>query len=44
MFFVIFKMVQPDRCSGFSDIKMNLETTGIYQFKNDTQKYNLNIS
>ena len=43
MFFFIVKMVQPDTCAGFSDIKSNLENMKMSQFKHDISIANLNI-
>ena len=42
-YFVIVKMVRPDTCTGWSDIKTDMETTSISQWNNDTPKNNLHI-
>ena len=44
MLFVIVKMVQPDTCAEFPDIKSKLESTNMYQFKHDIPKDNLQIA
>ena len=44
IFFVIFKMVQPDTRAGLSDLKSNLDNMKMYQFKNDDPRANLHIS
>ena len=43
MLFVIVKMVQPDTCTGCSDINTNLENMKMSQFKYDIPKTNLHI-
>ena len=43
-FFVIVKIVRPDTPSGCSDIKSNLESMNMSQFKHDIPKANLQIA
>ena len=44
MFFIILKMVNPEKIAGCSDIKTNLETMKISQFKHEIPRANLLIS
>ena len=44
MFFVTVKMVRPDKCAEFSDIKSNLENMILSHFKRDIHKANLQIA
>ena len=41
MILVIVKMVQPDTCTGYSDINTNLETIRMSHFKHDIPNSNL---
>ena len=43
-FFVIVKMVNHDTCTGLSDIKTNMDTRDMSQFKHDIHKTNIQIA